>query len=96
MKMCSVKCLSTLSLNVENGRSWCCHSDIRRSLSGVRGGFCEVQWVNCRPPLSSYNWFACLQVDTLIELEIYNIKSKEVIHSISHPSIPNWHSHLPA
>jgi hypothetical protein len=62
---------------------------------GIRGGFCEVQQVNSMPLLSSYNCFACLQLDTLIQPEICNNESKEVIHHISHPPIPNQCSHLP-
>jgi hypothetical protein len=51
---------------------------------------CEVtRWVNSMPSLLSYNHFAYLQVDTLIQPEICNIESKEVIHPISHPPIPN-------
>jgi hypothetical protein len=41
--------------------------------------------VNSMPLLLSYNCFACLEVDTLIEPEICNIESKEVIHTISYP-----------
>jgi hypothetical protein len=52
--------------------------------------------VNSMPPLSSYDHFACLQVDTLIQPEICNIESKEVIHHTSHPPIPNRCSHCPA
>jgi hypothetical protein len=63
-------------------------------MRGVRGGFCEVQQVNCMPPLSSYNCFACLQVDTLIQPEISNIESKGVVQTTSHPPIPNQCSHL--
>jgi hypothetical protein len=37
------------------------------------------------PPLLSHNRFTCLQEDALIQPEIYNIKSKEVIQTISHP-----------
>jgi hypothetical protein len=40
-----------------------------------RGGFCEVQWVNSTPLLSSYNRFTYLQVDTIMTPDICNIKS---------------------
>jgi hypothetical protein len=52
--------------------------------------------VNSTPLLLSYNHFACLQVDTLIQPEICNNESKEVIHTISHPPNSNQYSHLPA
>jgi hypothetical protein len=46
--------------------------------------------------LSSYNCFACLEVDTLIEPHICIKNGTEVIQTHSHPPIPNQHSHLPA
>jgi hypothetical protein len=54
-------------------------------MRGVRRGFFEIQWVNHTLLLSSYNHFACLQVDTLIQPEICNIESKETIRSIFIP-----------
>jgi hypothetical protein len=39
--------------------------------------------------LSSYNQFACLQVDTSIQPEICKIESKEVIHPITYPPSSN-------
>jgi hypothetical protein len=48
------------------------------------------------PPLSSYNHFACLEVDTLIESHICVAKSTEVVQTPSHSPIPNRHSHHPA
>jgi hypothetical protein len=44
------------------------------------------------PPLSSYNRFACLEVDTLIEPHICVAKSTEVVQTYSHPPIPNQRS----
>jgi hypothetical protein len=48
------------------------------------------------PPLSSYNRFACLEVDTLIEPHICVTKSTEVVQTHSHPPNPNRRSRLPA
>jgi hypothetical protein len=48
------------------------------------------------PLLSSYNRFACLEVDTLIEPHICIAKSTEVMQTHSHPPIPNQHSRRPA
>jgi hypothetical protein len=44
------------------------------------------------PLLSSYNCFACLEVDTLIEPHICVANSTEVMQTHSHPPIPNQHS----
>jgi hypothetical protein len=48
------------------------------------------------PPLSSYNRFACLEVDSLIEPHICVANSTEVVQTHSHPPTPNQRSHLPA
>jgi hypothetical protein len=48
------------------------------------------------PPLSSYNHFTCLEVDTLIESHICVAKSTEVMQTPSHPPIPNRCSRIPA
>jgi hypothetical protein len=51
------------------------------------------------PPLSSYNRFACLEVDTPIEPFTCDANSTEVVQTHSHPPtppIPNQHSQLPA
>jgi hypothetical protein len=48
------------------------------------------------PLLSSYNHFACLEVDTPIEPFICTANSTEVMPTPSHPPIPNQHSCLPA
>jgi hypothetical protein len=48
------------------------------------------------PPLSSYNRFACLEVDTLIESHTCVAKSTEVVQTPSHPPIPNRRRCLPA
>jgi hypothetical protein len=48
------------------------------------------------PPLSSYNRFACLEVDTLIEPCICIAKSTEVVQTHSHPPFPNQCSCHPA
>jgi hypothetical protein len=56
------------------------HSGVGRVSHGmrdVRGGFCEVQQVNCMPLLLSYNHFVCSQVDTLIQPEVCNTKVKK-------------------
>jgi hypothetical protein len=50
--------------------------------------------MNSMPLLSSYNCFACLEVDTLIEPHIYIAKSTEVVQTPSHPPIPNRRSRL--
>jgi hypothetical protein len=45
------------------------HSDVGRidhRMRGYGGEFSEVQQVNSMPPLSSYNIFTCLQVDTIM------------------------------
>jgi hypothetical protein len=55
-----------------------------------------VQWVNSMPPLSSYNRFACLEVDTIIEPHICIANSTEVVQTPSHPPIPNRRSRIPA
>jgi hypothetical protein len=52
--------------------------------------------VNSTPLLSSYNRFACLEVDTLIEPRICVAKSTEVVQTHSHPPNPNPCSRLPA
>jgi hypothetical protein len=52
--------------------------------------------VNSTPPLSSYNRFACLEVDTLIEPRIYVANSTEAMQTPSHPPNSNRRSHLPA
>jgi hypothetical protein len=59
-------------------------------------GFCPIQQVNSTPPLSSYNRFACLEVDTLIESHTCVAKSTKVVQTPSHPPIPNRRSCLPA
>jgi hypothetical protein len=51
-------------------------------------GFCQDLWVNSIPPLSSYNRFACLEVDTLIEPHICVTNSTEAVQTPSHPPIP--------
>jgi hypothetical protein len=51
------------------------------------------------PPLSSYNHFACLEVDTQIEPFICAANSTEVVPTPSHPPIsptPNHRRLLPA
>jgi hypothetical protein len=48
------------------------------------------------PLLSSYNRFACLEVDTLIESHTCIAKSTEVVQTPCHSPIPNRHSCLPA
>jgi predicted transcriptional regulator len=48
------------------------------------------------PLLSSYNIFTCLQVDTIMTSEICNIKSNQVVQTISHPPNSNQYSCLPA
>jgi hypothetical protein len=48
------------------------------------------------PPLSSYNHFACLEVDTLIEPHICVANSTEAVQTSSHPPNSNRCSHLPA
>jgi hypothetical protein len=48
------------------------------------------------PPLSSYNRFAYLEVDTLIESHTCIAKSTEVMQTPSHPPNPNRCSFLPA
>jgi hypothetical protein len=48
------------------------------------------------PPLSSYNRFACLEVDTPIDPFTCAAKSTEVMPTPSHPPIPNRHSRVPA
>jgi hypothetical protein len=66
---------------------------------GRRIGFCQIQWVNSTPPLSSYNRFTCLEVDTPIEPFICDANRTEVVQTHSHPPtppIPNRRSHLPA
>jgi hypothetical protein len=68
------------------------YSGVRRVNYGMRGvgrGFYEIQQVNHMPLLLSYNYFECLQVNTLIQLKINNIKCKEVIQTTSYPPIPN-------
>jgi hypothetical protein len=52
--------------------------------------------VNSMPPLSSYNRFACLEVDTLIEPHIYVANSTEAVQTPSHPPNSNRRSRLPA
>jgi hypothetical protein len=52
--------------------------------------------VNNMPPLNSHNRFACLEVDNPIEPLICITDSTEVMHTTSHPPIPNWRSQLPA
>jgi hypothetical protein len=52
--------------------------------------------VNSTPPLSSYNRFACLEVDTIIEPHICVANSSEVVQNPSHPPIPNRCRCLPA
>jgi hypothetical protein len=47
-------------------------------------------------PLSSYNRFTCLEVDTLIKPHICIAKSTEVMQTYSHPPIPNQCSRCPA
>jgi hypothetical protein len=47
-------------------------------------------------PLSSYNCFACLEVDTLIEPHICIAKSTGVVQTYSYPPIPNQRSRHPA
>jgi hypothetical protein len=59
-------------------------------------GFCQIQRVNSMPPLSSYNRFACLEVDTLIESHTCVAKSTEVVQTYSHPPIPDQCSRRPA
>jgi hypothetical protein len=44
--------------------------------------------VNSMPPLSSYNRFACLEVDTLIEPHICVANSTEAVQTPSHPPNP--------
>jgi hypothetical protein len=48
------------------------------------------------PLLSSYNRFACLEVDTLIEPHICIANGTEVMQTHSHPPFPNQRSHHPA
>jgi hypothetical protein len=48
------------------------------------------------PPLNSYNCFACLEVDTLIEPCICVTNSTEAMQTPSHPPNSNQRSHLPA
>jgi hypothetical protein len=60
------------------------------TLGGQRSqwlGFCQIQWVNSTPPLSSYNRFTCLEVDTLIEPHICVASGTEVMQTHSHPPI---------
>jgi hypothetical protein len=52
--------------------------------------------VNGTPPLSSYNRFACLEVDTPIEPLTCITNSTEVVQTPSHPPIPDRRSCLPA
>jgi hypothetical protein len=55
--------------------------------------------VNSMPPLSSYNRFTCLEVDTQIEPFTCAANSTEVMQTHSYPPnppIPNRHSRLPA
>jgi hypothetical protein len=52
--------------------------------------------VNSTPPLSSYNCFTCLEVDTLIEPRICVANSIEAMQTPSHPPNSNRHSRLPA
>jgi hypothetical protein len=52
--------------------------------------------MNSMPLLSSYNCFACLEVDTLTEPHICISKSTEVMQTCSHPPIPNQRSRCPA
>jgi hypothetical protein len=52
--------------------------------------------VNSTPPLNSYNRFACLEVDTIIESHICVTNSTEVMQTPSHPPIPNRRSRIPA
>jgi hypothetical protein len=52
--------------------------------------------MNSMPPLGSYNHFACLQVDTIIEPHICVAHSTEVMQTPSHPPIPNRRSRIPA
>jgi hypothetical protein len=52
-------------------------------------GFCQIQQVNSTSPLSSYNRFACLEVDTPIEPFTCAAESTEVVPNPSHPPIPN-------
>jgi hypothetical protein len=47
-------------------------------------------------PLSSYNRFACLEVDTPLETFTCAANSTEVVPTPSHSLIPNRRSHLPA
>jgi hypothetical protein len=71
------------------------HGHERRHLGGMGGRrlrFCQIQQVNSTPPLSSYNHFACLEVDTPIEPFICAANSTEVVQTHSHsptPPIPN-------
>jgi hypothetical protein len=58
-------------------------------------GFCLVQQVNSTPPLSTHNWYACLQVDTLIEPAVCKIESVKVLQTTSHPPNQTWCSRLP-
>jgi hypothetical protein len=48
--------------------------------------------VNSTPPLSSYNRFTCLEVDTLIEPHTCVANSTEVVQTHSHPPFPNQRS----
>jgi hypothetical protein len=48
------------------------------------------------PPLSSYDRFACLEVDTLIKPCICIANSTEAMQTPSHPPNSNRRSHLPA
>jgi hypothetical protein len=71
----------------------------RRHCGGKRSrrrGFCQIQQVNSTPPLSSYNHFTCLEVDTLIESHTCIAKTTEVVQTPSHPPIPNRRSRIPA
>jgi hypothetical protein len=52
--------------------------------------------VNSMPPLSSYNCFACLEVDTLIQPCISIANSTEAMQTPSHPPNSNRRSRLPA
>jgi hypothetical protein len=45
--------------------------------------------VNSMPPLSTHNWYTCLQVDTIIEPAVCKIESAKVTQTNSHPPNQN-------